>query len=80
MYHKTLPIEITSDYGNIGNICWVNSKPAPHPSIWMRQFVTYWGFTMFGRPKPGIMYGFEIPYKPLDYTHAHHALLLKQWK
>jgi hypothetical protein len=60
----TMPIEITSDYGHIGNIFWCNSKPAPHPSYMMMRLVTYWGFTLIGQPEPGIMYGTEKPFTP----------------
>jgi hypothetical protein len=58
----TTPIEITSDYGRIGNIIWCNSKPAPYHSPWMMRLVTYWGFIHIGEPSPEIMYGTEIPF------------------
>ena len=66
---STTPIEITSDYGRIGNIFWCNSKPAPHQSPWMMWLVTYGGFTWIGEPEPGIMYGTEIPFTPGRGTH-----------
>ena len=58
----TTPIEITSDYGRIGNIFWCNSRPAPYRSPLMMRLVTYWGFTLIGELEPGIMYGTETPY------------------
>lgn len=60
----TTPIEITSDYGRIGNILWCNSRPSPHRSALMMRLVTYWGFVLVGEPDPGVMYGTEVPYTP----------------
>jgi hypothetical protein len=55
-------IEISSDWGHIGNVFWINSKTMPHwnPLAYLR--ITRWGCFIPHMPAPGLMYSGVIPY------------------
>jgi hypothetical protein len=55
-------IEITSDYGCIGNIYWWNSGTMPEKDLWTLTWITYWGAFLPRRPDESICYVTRIPY------------------
>jgi hypothetical protein len=54
-------IEIEPWGGRIGAIRWCNSEPSPHPSLFSRRTVVYWGCFLWRQPREEIMYGKEVP-------------------
>jgi hypothetical protein len=55
-------IEITSDWGHIGNIFWSNSRTMPHHDLFSYRLITYWGCFIPHFPVPGRMYGEQVPW------------------
>jgi len=59
--HEPPFIHITTGWGRIGNIWWVNSKPSAHQDPYSMRSCIEWGTIIFGTPDPLRRYG-EIIY------------------